>query len=203
MYKVFVDHKPIVIITRDKKSEMHPALDFVDQMHFVTDVKPYLKGINLDNPLQILCDDVELAFKDLFRDYKKIRAAGGIVRRKEKYLIMKRNGKWDIPKGKIDKGEKKKDAAVREIEEECGIIGPIINEFLVTTYHVFNNKGRKAIKKTFWYLLEYDGPKVTTPQLEEGITKVKWVDYDGIMKIRSNTYGSVNEVLDAFEKVVK
>lgn len=198
MYKVFVDHRPIILIEKDKFSGNGRTVEFEELHKFVTDIMPYLKEVTLDHPLYVLCKDVEADFKSLFKDYKKIRAAGGVVQRKNKFLLIKRNGKWDIPKGKIDRGELKKVAAVREVEEECGIKSPVITDYLTTTYHVFNYKGTKAIKKTFWYKMSYDGPKALFPQVNEGITRAKWMTEEEMLSIRGRTYGSINEVLDAY-----
>lgn len=198
MYKVFVDHRPIILVEKDKFSGGEGSIEFAELKKFVKDIRPHLKEATIDHPFYVLCDDVEADFKSLFKDYQKIRAAGGIVKRKNKFLVIKRNGLWDIPKGKIDKGEDKKDAAVREVEEECGIEGPVIQKFLTTTYHIFNHKGKKAIKKTFWYNMTYDGPKELIPQTKEGITKAKWMTEEEMLAIRGRTYGSINEVLDAY-----
>ena len=198
MYKVFIDQRPLVLIERDKFSGIHKNILFYELNNTVKDFKSQLKDATIDDPLYVLCDDVAKAFESLFGSFKKIRAAGGIVKRKNKFLVIKRNGKWDIPKGKIDKGEGKKAAAIREIEEECGIERPEIQDFLVTTYHVFNYKGKRAIKKTFWYNLTYNGTKELIPQTTEGITKAKWMTEEEMLSIRGKTYGSINEVLDAY-----
>ena len=198
MYKVFIDHKPIVIISKDELSTNSPYIEFKDGLTIEADIQPNLKDISLENPFQIVCKNPDAAFKYLFYDFLKIRAAGGIVQRKEKYLVIKRKGLWDIPKGKIDKGEDKKTACVREIEEECGISGHRIVRPLTNTYHIMNYKGRKALKKTYWYLLTYSGPKETVPEKLEGITKAKWMTEEQLMAIRGKTYGSINELLDAF-----
>lgn len=200
MYKVFIDHRPVVFISKEDLSTKSPQIEFLDDNAFQKEVKRLLKQATLDFPLQVFSSDPEEAFKLFFKKYIKIKASGGLVKRKDKYLLIKRNGKWDIPKGKIDKGEKKKDACVREIMEECGIEGHKIIEPLVNTYHVMNYKGRKGLKKTFWYMLEYDGPKATFPERKEGITKAKWMPMEYMLAIRGKTYGSINEVLDAFEK---
>ena len=165
MYKVFIDQRPLVLIERDKFSGIHKNILFYELNNTVKDFKSQLKDATVDDPLYVLCDDVAKAFESLFGSFKKIRAAGGIVKRKNKFLVIKRNGKWDIPKGKIDKGEGKKAAAIREIEEECGIERPEIQDFLVTT---------------------------------EGITKAKWMTEEEMLSIRGKTYGSINEVLDAY-----
>ena len=200
MYKVFINHKPVVFISKEDLSTKSPHIEFADTLTVQKDIKPLLKKVTIQSPLQIVSDDPEASFKTLFKKHVKIKAAGGLVNRKGKYLLIKRNGMWDIPKGKIDKGEKKKDACVREIMEECGINGHKIVEPLINTYHVVNYKGRPGLKKTYWYMLEYNGTKATVPERKEGIKKAKWFPVDYMLSIRGNTYGSINEVLDAFEK---
>lgn len=201
MYKVFIDHKPIVIISREDFNNNFPHIEFFDGLTVENDIRPKLDDVSLERPLQIISKNPEGAFKYIFYDFIKIRAAGGIVEREDKFLAIKRKGLWDIPKGKIDFGENRKAACLREIEEECGIKGHEIVAPLTHTHHVMMYKGRKALKKTYWFLLSYDGPKETFPQEEEGITKAKWMSYEKLMTIRDKTYGSINEVLDAFVKV--
>lgn len=201
MYKVFIDHKPIIFVP---KEEILDNLRTVPFNEFPSDrdgLKRVMKGIKLKNPLYVVCDDVDANFKTYFKSYKKIKAAGGIVKRGETYLMIKRNGMWDIPKGRIEKGEKKRIAAVREIEEECGIQGPVIDHFITKTYHTFKYRGVDAIKTTYWYALNYSGPEETFPQKNEGITKAKWVSLDKMLSIRGKTYGSINELLDMFEQI--
>ncbi len=199
MYKVFVDHKPIIFVSQEDCAVKPLTVKFKDLPNTREELRPLLEMVELDYPLYVCCKDVDKAFKKYFKGYKKVLAAGGIVHRKEKYLIIKRNGMWDIPKGKIERGEDREVAAIREIEEECGITGPKVEQFLTHTYHLFKYKGLDAIKTTYWYLLSYDGPKETTPQVNEGITKVKWVSFERMLSIRGKTYGSINELLDAFE----
>ncbi|MBK9671561.1 MAG: NUDIX domain-containing protein [Bacteroidetes bacterium] len=68
--------------------------------------------------------------------YTKIEAAGGIVKNKQgQLLFIFRHGKWDLPKGKIEKGENEQDAALREVEEECGIAELTLQKKLTTTFH--------------------------------------------------------------------
>jgi 8-oxo-dGTP pyrophosphatase MutT (NUDIX family) len=203
MYKVFIDHKPVVFISKDELSTKSQHLVEEQFVSIRKTIKPLLKKCSIDDPLFFVADDPEQAFKAVFSDHIKIKAAGGLVRRKEKYLLIKRNGMWDIPKGRIDKGEKKKEACIREIAEECGIQGHLIIDSLTQTYHTMKYKGRKGLKKTYWYLLEYDGPKQTTPERKEGITKAKWMPLEHVMEIRGRTFGSINDVLDAFQKKLK
>lgn len=133
-----------------------------------------------------------------FNDHKFIEAAGGLVKRSDQYLFIKRHGLWDIPKGKLDKGETIEECAVREIEEECGLIAPVIVDHLVNTWHTYETgKGKKVIKKSYWYLLD-EGSEIVPliPQLDEGITEVQFFAIDEFETVSENTYGSITEVMN-------
>ena len=197
MYKVFIDQKPVVFIGKEELS----TEKFVENAKDVPNLEtliPLLKKASIESPIYLTANNPKKAFKSFFEDYKKIDAAGGIVKRKEKYLVIKRKGLWDIPKGRIDKGEDSETACVREIMEECGIDGHRIILPLTETYHCMKWNGRPGLKRTFWYLLEYSGTKKTVPQLKEDITEAKWMSRENLLGIRSNTFGSITEVLDAF-----
>ena len=126
-----------------------------------------------------------------------IEAAGGLVFNKDEQILMIfRKGKWDLPKGKLEEGENKKQCAIREVEEECGIVGLDIIEKLLETYHTYNMDGEEVLKKTYWYKMKTDYSAKLIPQLEEGITKVSWVDKDQISKKLKNSYGNISDVLN-------
>ncbi len=197
MYKVFIDNKLIVFIHTNDLSTVNLQLKS-KEVERVKDLKGLLEVSGINNPLYLTSKKPFEEFNRLFKDYKYIEAAGGIVQRKKSFLVIKRKGLWDIPKGKIEKEELPEVACIREIAEECGIDGHQITRPLVNTYHVMNWKGQKALKKTFWFMLRYNGSKEVTPALEEEITDVVWMKEDELLGIRSNTFGSINEVLDAF-----
>ena len=136
MYKVFVDHKPVIFIESKDAVKKQPSVKASAIVSFPKDIRLLLRTqATLDAPLQIICDDPKVSFKEIFADFIKIKAAGGLVQRKELFLLIKRKGLWDIPKGKVNKKEPKEDAAIREVMEECGIDGHKITEPLVVTYH--------------------------------------------------------------------
>jgi hypothetical protein len=144
----------------------------------------------------ILTNDVKLAFKTIKSSLKVIEAAGGFVQNESKnYLFIKRNGKWDLPKGKLEIGEKKKDAAVREVEEECGITIKKLGKKICKTYHVYELKGKLVLKVSHWYKMEAKENQKLIPQLEEGITEVKWFSKKDWIIVKSNTYPSILDVL--------
>lgn len=137
---------------------------------------------------------------DFFRNFKFIEASGGIVQCGKHILFIKRNDRWDIPKGKIEKNETPESAAIREIKEECGLTGElVISRKLIDTYHTYEFKNQSFLKKTHWYILKYNGDTSTKPQLDEGISDVVWMSKVEIPCIKSNTYSSIRDVLDHFE----
>jgi 8-oxo-dGTP pyrophosphatase MutT (NUDIX family) len=132
-------------------------------------------------------------FKAMF---EIIEAAGGLVRNpKNEYLFIYRHNKWDLPKGKIEKGEAVKIAAIREVEEECGVSGLTIIKELRPTYHTYNLNEKAILKPTYWYEMECTQSTGIKPQLEEGITEVKWLKKEELEMVRKNTYASIEEVI--------
>ena len=125
-----------------------------------------------------------------------IEAAGGMVTNsKGAFLFIYRNGKWDLPKGKIEKGEKNREGAVREVEEECGITVSAIGQKICKTYHTYTVKGEVVLKRTHWYEMSYKGAEKLKPQKEEGITEVRWFRKGHIDAIVKNTFPSIMDVL--------
>ncbi|HLR90354.1 MAG TPA: NUDIX hydrolase [Balneolaceae bacterium] len=116
----------------------------------------------------------------------EIEAAGGAVCRflnhKPQVLLIRRNGIWDLPKGKKEPGESAMECARREVEEETGIRGIILKEYLGTTRHSYQQDGQNIEKKTFWYLMKAEDDKKLLPQKEEGITQVAWTNLEEALK---------------------
>lgn len=198
MYKVFVENRAIILCQKNNYA-------FDSRLFFDSQVKSLEKDIypffSLDKeklPYVIVCDDAQATFNRLFEHHDWIEAAGGIVQKDGRYLFIKRNGKWDIPKGKLEKGEDPALGAIREIEEECGIVGPTIDSLIIETFHTYRYKDTPTIKRTFWYALDYEGDDELIPQKEEGITKAKFVKPEKLDKIRSNTFASILEVMDTY-----
>jgi len=127
-----------------------------------------------------------------------IEAAGGLVFNKDGHILMIfRNGKWDLPKGKLEEGENKKQCAKREVEEECGIVGLDIIDKLLETYHTYNLQGKEILKRTYWYKMNTDFDGKLIPQIEEEITKVSWVDKDQISEKLKNSYRNISDLINS------
>lgn len=143
--------------------------------------------------------DFETLWKNFTANFKVIDAAGGLVHNdKNELLFIFRKGKWDLPKGKVEKNELIFDAAKREVEEECGLTDLRVNNKLTTTYHTYKDGGKWVLKASYWYDMHSNQTKLT-PQLEEGITDVCWKAKDSCKKeVMHNTYKSVAHLLKEF-----
>lgn len=135
--------------------------------------------------------------KDLSKNFEIIKASGGIVVNDDKILMIFRRGKWDLPKGKIDEGEKAKTAAVREIAEECNLPTQI-QEKLCTTWHHYWMKGKIVLKKTKWYIMTTSNPNQAHPQTEEDIEQILWASPKKIKNLLSNSFPSIEFVINQF-----
>ena len=145
----------------------------------------------------IQTSDPKAFFSSLKKSIKFLKAAGGLVKNnKNEYLFIKRLGKWDLPKGKLEKGEEMKEAAVREVEEECGVKVDVLGKKIKSTYHSYMMFNELIIKKTNWYEMEIHGNPTLTPQAEEDITQAEWLTKDELNKVRLNTYPLINDLLE-------
>jgi 8-oxo-dGTP pyrophosphatase MutT (NUDIX family) len=162
-----------------------------------------LKGLFKNQEIQAVNQHPKAELKSFFKQFNKLKTAGGLVYHPntDTYLWIKRLGVWDLPKGKIELGESSKDAAIREIFEECGLTGKLeLKHRICSTYHVYEFKNKSILKKNNWYYLEYEGDLQTKPQAEESITEVQWIKKENFDKCLSQTYPSIQEVIEhAFE----
>ncbi len=131
-----------------------------------------------------------------YKSFKVIKAAGGLIENnKKETLFIFRLGKWDLPKGKLEKGESIKEAAIRECEEECGISELKIKKSLSITYHMYEHKGAMVLKETFWFAMKSSFTGKLVPQTEEAIEKVIWAKQKDFKMIKANTYQNILEVI--------
>lgn len=203
MYKVFIYNKPIFFLETSEISALGKEVKSFtcendeDRQSLLT----LHRNSPESKPLYVVNANLKKLMKLFFDDHKRIEAAGGIVlNEKKEILFIDRLGYWDLPKGKVEKHEELKEAAVREIEEECGISNPLIRNKLLKTYHTYSAKGRKFFKTTHWYLLDYSGEEVLIPQEEEGITDVRWVNSDDMSDQMNRTYNSIIDVLEFYQR---
>ncbi|MGJ8759879.1 MAG: NUDIX hydrolase [Polaribacter sp.] len=195
MYKVFVNDTPIIITSSSKKENIFPVYNFknvlIDEILHKLNNKE-LQGINLYST------DLENDWKSFLTNMKLIPAAGGLVLNpKKEVLFIFRNGVWDLPKGWVEKEETIETAAIREVEEECGISNLQLIKPLITTYHIYFHKGVK-LKQTYWYLMTSNYLDKLTPQQEEGITEVVFKNETAIKDALKNTYANIQLVYNTY-----
>ena len=148
--------------------------------------------------LIIYCDNLKTAWSEFTTKFTVIEAGGGIVRNSQAhFLAIYRNDKWDLPKGKIEVGESKTQAALREVEEECGIQDLILGRFVDTSYHIYQEKDKWVLKQSHWYEMQSDQEQFE-PQTEEGIGEVRWFDRKDMNIILNNTYPNIILLLKLF-----
>ncbi len=140
---------------------------------------------------------IDCVFEKICSEFNQINAGGGLVRNLAgEYLLIFRNGKWDLPKGKQEAGEDIKVTAVREVEEECGIDSLELGNLLCVTHHTYRMNGEFMLKHTFWYNMEYKGDASLKPQTEENIEMCKWVKGEEITELVKDTYPSIKRVFE-------
>jgi 8-oxo-dGTP pyrophosphatase MutT (NUDIX family) len=199
MYKVFVDNIPIYFEKEANFQTNLPKYCFsILANEKYNDFVENINSTDRNTKLFVKSPDPLVTLKLFFNDFKYVEAAGGLVHNPttNKYLFIKRNGVLDIPKGKIEKGEIKEQAALREVKEECGFNTIILKELITETYHTYFAFGKYHLKKTFWYNMESNDINHLSPQKEEGITELIWLKKDEWKMIHKNTFTSISEVLN-------
>jgi len=161
----------------------------------------YYNEVNLKDLLNVLDNkifkiilyhhDLEFMWRKFMNYFHVIEAAGGVVRNSNNnILFIFRNGKWDLPKGKVECNENIEAAAVREVQEECGIENITLGDFILKTYHIYPEKEKEVLKISHWFSMT-SSEKEFIPQIEEGITEVVWKNGEQVQKALENTYQNI------------
>jgi len=136
--------------------------------------------------------------KDYLRSkFKVVKAAGGLVRKKDKFLMIYRMKKWDLPKGKKEKGERSSQTAVREVEEECNVTVKL-GKRICTTWHTYTMNRRPMIKKTRWYAMDVLDDTRMRPDAAEDIEETRWMNRKEVYHALEHSYKSVSYVFEQY-----
>ncbi len=189
MYKVFVNDRPI-ILTDDEDFDTKYRKALYSHIHIYELLGRFmysdLRGICL------ICNDLEDCWTHFKSHFTLQKSAGGkVLNSRDEVLFIYRYDKWDLPKGKLEKGENIEECAVREVEEECGVQELEILKPLETTYHLFEFRGTKILKSTEWFLMKTNFKGTPVPQIEEGITKAKFKGEKEVEEALKNTYANI------------
>lgn len=194
MYKVFVNDSPLILTNRLSET--------VNGNYFLLNGTAIKDAINalVKNKLEeafIYHPNNEEILKKFTKKIPLVVAAGGVVTNKKgKVLFIYRNDKWDLPKGKLEKGETFEECAIREVMEETGVTDLTIENYLRTTYHIFKRNGKYKLKEVHWYAMKtaYDGKLIGDKK--EGIIKVKWKGPQKIKKALENSYTNIRVLFE-------
>src|SRR6478736_540406 len=152
--------------------------------------------------LAVTVKDYDAAKSYLKKKFKVVKAAGGLVRKKDKVLMIYRMKKWDLPKGKKESGERSKNTAVREVEEECNVEVKI-GKKICTTWHTYTMNKNSMIKKTRWYLMDLVDDSRSRPAVEEDIEELRWMTQKEVYHALENSYRSIRFVFEEYYKKEK
>ncbi|MCD4709994.1 MAG: NUDIX domain-containing protein [Bacteroidales bacterium] len=198
MYKVFFNDRTVFFGDDFSRAFVkHKGLFYkYNNFHELNELVGLFDSLHQINNLYIFHEDILMLFEEFKACFKVIEAGGGVVRNdRDEFLVIHRNGIWDLPKGKLKKGEDFQMAALREVEEETGLHGLQLIDPLVSTYHTYSLKRKRVLKKTKWFEMLYRGSGEPVLQSEEGITDYRWVTPGETGFIRENSYASILDVL--------
>lgn len=198
MYQVFINQSSITFQQKSNNDNLFPSFNrlYVSDLGQILSIFNRLENVHKSTDLILYIDNLDSLWQELLNTITIIKAAGGLVRNeKGSLLFIHRNGKWDLPKGKVEPGEDISAAAIREVEEECGVNNLTLGIALPITYHIYWQHGQLILKPTYWFEMSLSGSQELVPQMEEGIDKVCWVGTDQLEPIFENTYASIEHLL--------
>ncbi len=152
--------------------------------------------------LDIAVTDYDAVKRFLQEKFKIVKAAGGLVKKKDRFLMIYRMKKWDLPKGKKESGEKYRQTAEREINEECNI-DVEVGKKICTTWHTYTMNRSNMIKKTRWYLMDLLDDSKSKPRLEEDIEELRWMTQKEMYHALENSYKSIRFVLEEYYRMTE
>lgn len=204
MYKIYIGEVPLLLVSTEESVEymtgnlrdmvvehvpkrtkrLHQCIDNLEK-----------GGKNFDSII-VVADDLEQLKEDFFSIYKIHKAGGGLVFNEEKkVLAIYRSGVWDLPKGKQEKGESIDQSAIREVQEETGLVNIELGDFICDTFHTYQSKsGNRILKWSTWYQMTSSDTQLT-PQTEEDIELALWISLEEL-KEKKPIYKNILEVLN-------
>jgi len=200
MYKVFVNDKPLFLTNEIAKETDFQLflLESVDIEQLI--IKMFNNKIQKAN---LYYPDEKEILKKVKEKIPVNKAGGGLVyNKKGDVLFIFRNGKWDLPKGGIEKGEEIRETALREVEEETGVTNLVIQRKLQKTYHIFKRNGRYKLKVTHWFEMKTDFEGTPIAQANEGIEKAVWLNPEQVKEALKNSFENIKLLFEE-EKLLK
>ena len=197
MHKIYFEKRCMIICPPEEQAMTDPnAILF--NIGSSADIHALVEMMEISDSLHrvyIPTVDVESTYRMICAEFREVNAGGGLVsNRRGDYLLISRNGLWDLPKGHQDQGEDISVTALREVQEETGIDQLQLRDLICITDHCYRRDGIWHLKHTWWYDMLYTDPTDLTPQREEDITKASWIAKSSLPPFLRNTYPSILEV---------
>ena len=201
MYTIHIGSARVVIATKIPSSE-YVTLGVDDELSILR--AKVIKKVETDKFIAILTPEPDVTFRRLAEQFVVVEAAGGVVENAAGELLMIRlRGRWDLPKGHIEVGENGREAALREVVEETGVMAQSVGgEALATTWHAYDTYGRWELKRTQWWRMQAIGGELKA-QSEEGIAEVRWCSRAEVEECMKNTYETIKRVVAALDVKTK
>ena len=191
MYKVFVNQDEIILTCNVPFGDKISIYDLKE-----ISILEIVKLVKKQKRIFLFHKNPKKLISTFAKKIKIVTAAGGVVtNKKDEILFIFRRNKWDLPKGKMDKGETIKDTALREVMEETGIDSLKIIDFKMITFHIFKKGKEFRLKETHWFNMKSDYDGEFNPESREGITKVVWKTKKKVKKIK-NTFPNIKLLLE-------
>ena len=197
MHKIYFEKRCIIICPPHEQALSDPNA-IIYNIGTNVDIHLLVGIFETSDTLQrvyIPTEDVEDTYRRICSEFLEVNAAGGLVSNKRgDFLLIRRSGLWDLPKGHQDPGEDISTTAQREVREETGIDQLESRGLICITDHCYRRNDIWHLKHTWWYDMLYTDPTDLTPQTEEDISKAAWVAKSSLPPYLLNTYPSILEV---------
>ena len=197
MHKIYFEKRCIVICPPEEQALGDPnAVQFhIGELFDLRSLVGMFEVSETLSRIYIPTEDTEATYQRICAEFKEVNAAGGLVsNRRGDYLLISRNGLWDLPKGHQEAGEDIRTTAMREVQEETGVNHLALRDLICITDHCYRRDGIWHLKHTWWFDMLYTDPTDLTPQREEDISKAAWVAKSSLPPFLHNTYPSIQEV---------
>ncbi len=212
--KIFVNDTPVFLIQKDQNVNyenfdqvlnaknkktfdyfVDDILIFNTQTTYIAEVISKLTAVKKDglNSLTFVVTNIGTTLEELKSSFKFIQASGGVVKKEDRVLLIKRLGKWDLPKGKLEKGETEEEGAAREVEEETGV-KVSLNDKIGDSWHTYIRKEKLVLKQTHWFRMTCIDDSTLAPQTDEDIETVEWMTPEQVHEAMIDSYRSIRNV---------
>jgi 8-oxo-dGTP pyrophosphatase MutT (NUDIX family) len=205
MYKIHINDSLLTLASDSNETLSYQELPDAVQLYYyglhktLVNVIDSLEKSPFPRQIILISNDVQQLFGDLSKLYRRIDAAGGLVRNKDAELLMIfRRKVWDLPKGKLDPGESFKQAAEREVIEETGLKSVKVENFLTSTFHTYRTRRRsRVLKYVEWYRMKTKHTSLDW-EVEEDIEEARWIDPESILSGDYKIFASIRQVISYY-----